>query len=47
MALVLATLCATGTSEIDNVEQIDQGFESLEDKLRGLGAHIERRLLSA
>ncbi|MFZ2488904.1 MAG: UDP-N-acetylglucosamine 1-carboxyvinyltransferase [Anaerolineae bacterium] len=43
MALVIAALCAEGVSEIGNIEQIDRGYEELESKLRGLGAHIERR----
>jgi UDP-N-acetylglucosamine 1-carboxyvinyltransferase len=42
MALVLAALCAEGTSEIGNIGQIDRGYERLEDKLLSLGAHIER-----
>ena len=43
MALVIAALCAEGRSVIGNVVQIDRGYERLEDKLRALGAHIERR----
>ena len=43
MALVIAALCAEGVSEIGNIDQIDRGYEQLESKLRGLGAHIERR----
>ncbi len=42
MALVLAALIAEGQSEIHNVEQIDRGYQRLEEKLRALGAHIER-----
>jgi UDP-N-acetylglucosamine 1-carboxyvinyltransferase len=42
MALVGAALCASGRSVIRNVEQIDRGYERIEEKLRGLGAHIER-----
>lgn len=42
MALVIAALAAQGTSEIGNIHQIDRGYERLEDKLRSLGAHIER-----
>lgn len=41
-ALVLAALVAEGTSEIDNVYQIDRGYERLEERLKGLGAGIER-----
>jgi len=43
MALVIAALCAEGRSVIGNIVQIDRGYERLEDKLRALGAHIERR----
>jgi len=43
MALVIAALCAEGRSVIGNVGQIDRGYERLEDKLQGLGAHVERR----
>ncbi len=42
MALVLAALIAEGQSEIHNVDQIDRGYQRLEEKLRALGAHIER-----
>lgn len=42
MALLIATLCADGRSVIGNIGQIDRGYERIEDKLRGLGAHIER-----
>lgn len=43
MALVIAALAAQGRSVIANIGQIDRGYERLEDKLRGLGAVIERR----
>jgi UDP-N-acetylglucosamine 1-carboxyvinyltransferase len=43
MSLVIAALCAEGTSVIGNIEQIDRGYERFEEKLRGLGARIERR----
>ena len=43
MALVIAALAADGVSQIGNIVQIDRGYEHLEAKLRGLGAHIERR----
>jgi UDP-N-acetylglucosamine 1-carboxyvinyltransferase len=43
MALVIAALCAEGNSVIGNVGQIDRGYERLEDKLRALGAYVERR----
>ncbi|OLD10564.1 MAG: UDP-N-acetylglucosamine 1-carboxyvinyltransferase [Chloroflexi bacterium 13_1_40CM_3_70_6] len=42
MALLAATLCAKGTSVINNVEQIDRGYEELDARLRSLGAKIER-----
>jgi len=42
MALVGAALCAKGESIIRNVEQIDRGYERVEEKLRSLGARIER-----
>ena len=42
MAMVLAALCARGTSTIHNIQQIDRGYERIEDKLRSLGANIVR-----
>ncbi len=42
MALLLAALCARGTTTISNIGQIDRGYERVEEKLRGLGAHIRR-----
>jgi UDP-N-acetylglucosamine 1-carboxyvinyltransferase len=42
MALLLAALCAEGTSIIRNVVQIDRGYENVEGKLKALGAKIER-----
>jgi UDP-N-acetylglucosamine 1-carboxyvinyltransferase len=42
MALLLAALAARGTSTIRNVSQIDRGYERVDEKLRTLGAHIER-----
>lgn len=42
MALVLASLAAEGQSVIRNVSQIDRGYERIDEKLRALGAHIER-----
>ncbi len=41
-SLVLAGLIAHGTTVINEVEHIDRGYESIEEKLRGLGARIER-----
>ncbi len=42
LALVLAALAADGESTIRNVGQIDRGYEKIEEKLRSLGACIER-----
>lgn len=42
MSLVLAALAANGTSVIRNVGQIDRGYERVDEKLRILGARIER-----
>jgi UDP-N-acetylglucosamine 1-carboxyvinyltransferase len=43
MALVIAALAADGVSTIQNIQQIDRGYERLEMRLQALGAHIERR----
>jgi UDP-N-acetylglucosamine 1-carboxyvinyltransferase len=43
MTLVLAALAAQGQSVIRNVGQIDRGYERVEEKLRALGARIERQ----
>ena len=42
MAMVIAALCACGESTISNVYQIERGYENLVEKLRGLGARIEK-----
>jgi UDP-N-acetylglucosamine 1-carboxyvinyltransferase len=42
MALLLATLAAKGQSTIRNVRQIDRGYEKVDEKMRLLGAKIER-----
>jgi UDP-N-acetylglucosamine 1-carboxyvinyltransferase len=42
MALLVAALCARGQSVIRNIVQIDRGHERIDEKLRALGAHIER-----
>ena len=42
MALVIAALCAKGTSTLFNIRQIDRGYEHLETKLQHLGADIQR-----
>jgi len=41
--LILAGLCAYGTTEVSRIYHIDRGYESIEKKLRGLGAKIERK----
>ena len=43
MALILAALAARGQSVIRNIAQIDRGYERIDEKLRQLGARIERR----
>ncbi len=43
MALLIAALCAKGTSVIHNIGQIDRGYERIEERLTALGARIERR----
>lgn len=42
IALLIAALGAKGSSRIDNIEQIDRGYESIETRLTALGAHITR-----
>jgi UDP-N-acetylglucosamine 1-carboxyvinyltransferase len=42
MALLIAALCARGESIIDNIHQIDRGYEQIETKMQALGAQIER-----
>lgn len=42
IALLIAALSAEGTSRIDNVEQIDRGYECIEERLNQLGAKITR-----
>ena len=42
IALLIAALCATGTSRIANIEQIDRGYQDIELRLNQLGAHITR-----
>jgi len=41
-ALVLAGLIASGETTVTEIEHLDRGYERIEDKLRGLGASIER-----
>jgi UDP-N-acetylglucosamine 1-carboxyvinyltransferase len=42
MAMLIAALAADGVSEIGNIRQIDRGYEQIDDRLRALGAQIER-----
>jgi len=42
MAVLMAALCADGRSEIGNIRQIDRGYEKIDDRLRALGAKIQR-----
>ena len=42
MAMLIAALAAEGTSEIGNIAQIDRGYERIDERLRGLGAQLER-----
>ena len=43
IALLLAAMSGNGTSEIDNIEQIDRGYEAIDSRLNALGAHIIRK----
>jgi UDP-N-acetylglucosamine 1-carboxyvinyltransferase len=42
MAMLIAALCAEGTSTIGEAYQIDKGYERIDERLRALGARIER-----
>jgi UDP-N-acetylglucosamine 1-carboxyvinyltransferase len=42
MAMLLAALAAEGSSTIHNIGQIERGYEQIDERLRGLGAQIER-----
>jgi len=42
MAVLLAALCAKGRTQIGNIRQIDRGYERIDERLRELGANIER-----
>ena len=42
ISLLIAALSATGTSIINNIEQIDRGYENIEARLKSIGAKIER-----
>jgi UDP-N-acetylglucosamine 1-carboxyvinyltransferase len=43
MTMLIAALCAEGESVIQNIGQIDRGFERIDERLRGLGANIQRK----
>jgi UDP-N-acetylglucosamine 1-carboxyvinyltransferase len=43
VSLLIAALSAEGKSKIQNINQIDRGYENIEGRLNALGAHIERR----
>ena len=45
VSLLIAALSAKGTSTIHNIEQIDRGYENIDDRLRAIGAKIERIVL--
>ncbi len=42
MAMLIAALCANGQSVIGNVAEIDRGYERIDERLRAVGAQIER-----
>ena len=42
IAMLIAGLLAQGTTQIDNIYQIDRGYEDIDGRLRQLGAKIER-----
>ena len=42
IALLIAALSADGTSKINNIEQIDRGYQNIENRLNSLGAKIQR-----
>ncbi|MDR3704768.1 MAG: UDP-N-acetylglucosamine 1-carboxyvinyltransferase [Paludibacteraceae bacterium] len=43
IALLIAALCADGTSTIENIEQIDRGYQDIDKRLQSLGAKITRK----
>ncbi|HNL27393.1 MAG TPA: UDP-N-acetylglucosamine 1-carboxyvinyltransferase, partial [bacterium] len=43
MSLLIAALCAEGTTTIQNIRQLDRGYERIDERLNALGARIERR----
>ena len=42
VSLLIAALAADGESTIHNVEQIDRGYEKIDERLNSIGAKIER-----
>ena len=42
ISLLIAALSAKGTSVIHNIQQIDRGYENIDERLRAIGAKIER-----
>ncbi len=42
IAMIIAGMIASGKTEIDNIYQIDRGYERIDERLRSLGAEIER-----
>jgi UDP-N-acetylglucosamine 1-carboxyvinyltransferase len=42
MAMLMAALCAEGVTQIGNIRQIDRGYERIDERLRALGARIQR-----
>ena len=42
ISLLIAALSAKGTSTIHNIEQIDRGYENIDERLKAIGAKIER-----
>jgi UDP-N-acetylglucosamine 1-carboxyvinyltransferase len=42
MAMLIAALCAEGTTTIGNIRQIDRGYERIDERLKHLGAQIAR-----
>lgn len=43
ISLLIAAMCAEGTSTIHNIDQIDRGYQQIDQRLNALGAKIERR----
>ena len=42
VSLLIAAMSAEGTSRIDNINQIDRGYQRIDERLNALGAHIVR-----